>query len=151
MERNQDIRSFPQSRWVSRHFQLEQEITNTSDLDGPFSFSVLSAEVTQEGDTLHAHICCDVFMTPYQLGINWSSWMFDGRRHTIWMFLSATASCYGRQGNQFLGPNNDWHCIVLTGTGSSGEHCTEHWVLKHTRFSVLTRGRGPQRNSQPGG
>lgn len=83
MERNQDIRSFPQSRWVSRHFQLEQEITNTSDLDGPFSFSVLSAEVTQEGDTLHAHICCDVFMTPYQLGINWSSWMFDGRRHYL--------------------------------------------------------------------
>lgn len=43
--------------------------------------------------TFYMHISVvPVYMTPYQLGINWSSWMFNERKGTIWMLLSLLVS-----------------------------------------------------------
>lgn len=44
--------------------------------------------------------------------------------------------------------NQMGHCIVLTGTSSSGEHRAEHQILKHIWFSVRTMGRDPRTNTQ---
>lgn len=49
--------------------------------------------LTQRRQTFYMHISVvPVYVTPYQLGINWSSWMFNGRRGTLWMFLSLLLS-----------------------------------------------------------
>lgn len=79
MERKRGLLFFPTPpRYVSRDFHVEP----LGD-EWPWwhlRFSVTAAEETQKGDEHFTctHLIVPVYMTPYQLGINWSSWMLMG-------------------------------------------------------------------------
>ena len=132
-ERNKDICSFLHTWYVSRDFYVEPGIADEEWPWWNLLFSVTS-----------------VYMTLYQLGIDWSSWtLMDGeelfRCLCLYCFLlwAALGSFIGTRLrlNQRRG-----HC---TGTSSSGgEHCTKHQILKQTWFVVKTRGGDPWTNTQ---
>lgn len=96
--------------------------------------------------TFYMHISVvPVFMTPYQLGINWSSFM-EGERN----YLDVLAFCYGLHWDQLQGPDNDWTKggTVLFWLGQALLENTALNILKHTWFSVTTRGRDPREKTQ---
>lgn len=84
-------------------------------------FSVTPAEETQKG-TFYKHTSIvPVHMTPYQLGINWSSWMLMKGEvlfgcSCLYCFLLWTALGSVTGTRQWL--NQRGHYVVLTGTSS---------------------------------
>lgn len=102
-----------------------------------FLFTVTSAEEAREGD---ARSIVSVYVTPYQMGINWSTWMLT-------------------EGEELFGYTRLISYRKLTMTQPQGAlHCfdwdplfwesavTDHRNLEHTWFDVSS-GRDPRLNT----